>query len=153
MENNEIFLMGDFNLNYLDVNSINVNSLKSNMEVLGLSQVIDQPTRYSALNPPTLIDHLYTNSTTISNSGTFSLNISDHELIFITRKKCKIRKEKATFKGRSYRNYDKAQFQAKLRDNDWMNFMILMMWMKPGIICLILLKSPLNSFAQLKKLK
>ena len=55
LENNEIFLMGDFNLNYLDVNSINVNSLKSNMEVLGLSQVIDQPTRYSALNPPTLI--------------------------------------------------------------------------------------------------
>ena len=122
LENNEIFLMGDFNLNYLDVNSINVNSLKSNMEVLGLSQIIDQPTRYSALNPPTLIDHLYTNSTTISNSGTFSLNISDHELIFITRKKCKIRKEKATFKGRSYRNYDKAQFQAKLRDNDWDEF-------------------------------
>ena len=122
LKNNEIFVMGDFNLNYLDVNSINVNSLKSNMEVVGLPQVIDQATRYSALNKPTLIDHLYTKSTTISHSGTFSLNISDHELIFIIRKKHKILKEKATFKGRSYRNYDKVQFQMKLRDNDWEEF-------------------------------
>ena len=72
LENNEIFV------NYLDANSNNVNPLKSYMEVLGLSQLIKQPSRYSALNPPTLIDHLYTNSTTISNSGTFSLSISDH---------------------------------------------------------------------------
>ena len=40
-----------------------------------------------------------------------------------------------------------------------MNFTILMTWMKPGIICLILLKSPLSSFVQptkeikIKKLK
>ena len=114
--------MGDFNLNYLDENSNNVNSLKSNMEVLGLSQLIEQPTRYSALNPSTLIDQLYTNSTTISNSGTFSLNISDHELIVITRKKHKLITDKATFKARAYRNYDKIQFQMKLLDNDWDQF-------------------------------
>ena len=75
--------MGDFNLYYIDINS-----LKSNMEVLGLSQVIKQPTGYSALNPPALIR--YTNSTTISNSGMFSLNISDHGVIFLTRQKHKI---------------------------------------------------------------
>ena len=136
LENNEIFLMGDFNLNYLDVNSINVNSLKSNMEVLGLSQVIDQPTRYSALNPPTLIDHLYTNSTTISNSGTFSLNIIlvIMNLSLLPEKNAKYEKKKQHLKVDPIEIMIRLSSRRNYVITTGTNFTILMMWMKPGII-------------------
>ena len=63
----------------------------------GLSQLIDCPTRITS-NTSTLIDHILTNTQeNISQSGVINTAISDHSLIYCTRKvpkaKCKRHKE------------------------------------------------------------
>ena len=47
------------------------------------------------------------------------INLSDHQLIVTTRKKAKVKKQKCTFTGRSYRNYNKQDFQTKVLNADW----------------------------------
>ena len=52
-----------------------------------------------------------------------SLNysISDHDMVFITKKNCKI-KLKTNFIGRSYRNLDNAVFVERLKAMNWETF-------------------------------
>ena len=69
-----------------------------------------------------LIDLFLTNSQHISDSGIIHLNISDHEAIFLTRKK---KKEKFIMKyinARSYINYNQVDFQHRLTELDWTEF-------------------------------
>ena len=44
---------------------------------------------------------------------------SDHQMILITRKKVKTPKKKCTFVGRSYRDYNKDDFQTSIVNADW----------------------------------
>ena len=50
------------------------------------------------------------------------MNVSDHDLVFIIRKKAKIEKIKLTFRGRSYRQYDREVFQEQLSNRNWDSF-------------------------------
>ena len=72
----------------------------------GLSQLIDCPTRITS-NTSTLIDHILTNTQeNISQSGVIDTAISDHSLIYFTRKIPKEeykRHKEITF--RSLKNY------------------------------------------------
>ena len=64
----------------------------------GLSQLIDCPTRITS-NTSTLIDHILTNTQeNISQSGVIDTAISDHSLIYCTRKipKAKYNRHKGT---------------------------------------------------------
>ena len=63
-------------------NTLDRKLLKEFEAMTGLKQIIDQPTRYARNN--TTIDLIFTNSEHISNHGTLNLNISDHEIIYIT---------------------------------------------------------------------
>ena len=68
------------------------------------------------------IDLILTNSEHISVSGVLNMNVSDHETIFLTRKK---KKEKFVTKfidARSYVQYNKDQFQDRLLQLDWTDF-------------------------------
>ena len=63
---------------------------------------------------------IITNSDIIKNSGVSNVNISDHQMILLTRKKAKFTKQKRTFIG--YRNYNKNLFQEQVEAADWNQF-------------------------------
>ena len=120
---NEIYVLGDFNINLLfqgkyvlnksnEIKKLDKNLLpeikryKEFCSMYGLSQLIDCPTRITS-NTSTLIDHILTNTQeNISQSGEIDTAISDHSLIYCTRKipKAKYNRHKEiTF--RTLKNY------------------------------------------------
>ena len=50
------------------------------------------------------------------------MNISDHELIFVTKKKHFTKRKLVNFTGRSYRNYNRDAFQIQLRNACWVEY-------------------------------
>ena len=79
--NKEIFVMGDFNINVSNPNEVSTKLLSDFELTHGLKQLIKTPTRGQ-----NCIDLMFTNASDIANSGVFPINISDHDLIFITKK-------------------------------------------------------------------
>ena len=118
LDHNEVFLMGDLNIDFLDKNNVNHKKLLDMIKSLGLRQLIKEPTRVT-INSSSCIDLFITNSDTISNVGVDDINISDHLLILCTRKKIKLPKKRCDFIGRSYRNYDVDILKGKLIDGNW----------------------------------
>ena len=114
----EVFLMGDLNIDILDKNNRFVKILLNMAKQLGLRQLITEPTRYSPVKDSCL-DLFFTNSDIIAKAGVSNVNISDHQMIMLTRKKAKLVKQKCEFYGRSYRNYNKDIFQERIRDANW----------------------------------
>lgn len=77
-----LVILGDLNINLLDVDSPSTIYLNSFLDTLGLSQVITKPTRITEL-AESLIDLIIVSDiSVVSNSGSIELNISDHELVF-----------------------------------------------------------------------
>ena len=124
-DNSDIFLMGDFNTNLADKNSIGVKELEFTTKALGLKQLVNSYTRIAFRNGEysrTKLDLIFSNSEFIAEVKTLNYNISDHLAVVVTRKKEKVVKEKIDFKGRSYKNYDKQSYQNNLVNEDWGRF-------------------------------
>ena len=68
------------------------------------------------------MDLFITNSNNISNVGVCDINLSDHLMILLTRKKAPNIKIKCEFIVRSYRNYNKMRFQENIRNENWDNY-------------------------------
>ena len=117
----ELYIMGDINIDFNDKKNVSTKKIISSIKPYGLNQIIKNTTRYSR-DKDSLIDVFITNSNCISNSGVCDVNISDHQMILLTRKRIRTRKRKCTFMGRSYRKYNKNEFQDRLRDADWESF-------------------------------
>ena len=116
----DIFVMGDFNIDVKKKSDANVKNLIQTMNSFGLKNFVDGITRYGRTN--SCIDLIFSNSEYISNSGQLNLNFSDHQAVFITKKKIRYEKSKIEFKGRSYKNYSADYLQDKLREMDWVEF-------------------------------
>ena len=84
------------------------------MNYICLKQIINETTRFSRQSN-SMTDLIGTAR------GTKHLNISDHELIFVTRKMLPKVKQRADFFGPSYRNYSKETIQGDLLNMDWTN--------------------------------
>ena len=117
----EIYLMGDLNIDIMDKKNPSTKKLVDLTKPYGLRQLIKHPTRYSK-DKNTILDLIYTNSDFIYDSGVCDVNLSDHQLILTTRNKIKTRYSKCNFTGRSYRNYNKEEFQNKVHDSDWRDY-------------------------------
>ena len=102
LKDNEIYLLGDFNINLFQNGKYILNGKRSTTSqgsvhtminryrefcrIHSLKQLITGPTRVTC-NTSTLIGHITTNSTEkIFQSGVIDSGISDHQLIFCTRK-------------------------------------------------------------------
>ena len=118
--NQEVFIMGDFNIDITKQSSKNSKDLINLFNSFGLRQLIKETTRFGNRN--SCIDLIFSNSDYISNSGTLNLNYSDHQAVFISRKKLKISKKRISFKGRSYKNYNKDIFQNNIIGDNWLTF-------------------------------
>ena len=110
--------MGDLNIDLLESNNSLAKDLVNTMKQVGLRHLIKEPTRYSH-NKNSCLDLFFTNSNIIAKSDVCNLNISDHQMTILTRKKIKLLKEKCNFLERSYRNYNKELFQNEIKQLDW----------------------------------
>ena len=118
--NADIFITGDFNIDYNKPNHLKRQELKNWETSQGLKQYISDITRFS--DSPSTIDLIFSNSDDISHSGVLHLNISDHEATYFVRKKITPKFKRVTSKGRSYLNYDRDKFVKKLLASDWSGF-------------------------------
>ena len=121
-EKNDLFILGDMNINlfknekYIGDGIKNVISTacplfkkyKEFLSTFGLKQLIRSPTRVTN-NTSSLIDHVLTNSEEkISQSGVLEIGISDHQLIYCTRKLNRIKFGTAKYVNfRSMKKYTK----------------------------------------------
>ena len=112
-----VFLLGDFKINYFDKKSQDYKCLQRFEMLTNLKQYIQKPTRKDHC-----IDLVYSNCDYIANSGVWNVLLSDHELIFVTKKKPKTQYNRVDFTGRSYRNYVKEELRQFLETKDWTEF-------------------------------
>ncbi|MGY8822307.1 MAG: reverse transcriptase domain-containing protein, partial [Pseudomonadales bacterium] len=128
-ENVETFLLGDFNINLFQNGRYMFNSNKNRLvstdnsisglfkkykefcTSYGLNQLIVTPTRI-ACQSSSLIDHILTNSpNTVVKSGVIEVGLSDHQLIFCTRKISKIKYySHRSIKARSFKKYTSSEY-------------------------------------------
>ena len=121
-DNQEVYILGDFNINVLDNSSIS-KLYTETCSLHGLKQIIESHTRITE-HTSTLIDHILTNSVeNISQSGVLEIGLSDHQAIFCTRKIQKQKYHKHKFiTVRSLKNYTKAQLLEKLNLVDFPDY-------------------------------
>ena len=139
-EKKEIIILGDININLLqngknilhenknnfgDKNAIHslLKQYKHFLTNFGLKQLIKTPTRVTR-DTTTLIDHILTNSEEkISQSGVIDSGISDHSIIFCTRKIIKPKTgDQKIIQFRSFKNYSAELFEEALKDIDFPNY-------------------------------
>ena len=138
-EKNDLFILGDMNINS-EINGKSIfgkttsKDFSAPIPALGkqykefcssfsLTQLIDSPTRITSTSS-SVIDHVLTNSREkISNSGVIELALSDHHLIFCTRK---LKRQKfnchKNIKCRSLENYTVEKFIEELNSSNFQNY-------------------------------
>ena len=115
--NFEIFILGDFNIIYRTPSNPDTKLLKWFEQGASLKQIINDVTRFSNIN--SCIDLIFTDSSFIFDKGTLDVNLSDHEMIFVTRKHVSKTKVSTSFEGISYINYDEDIFKTSLKNINW----------------------------------
>ena len=121
-ENKVLFILGDVNCNLLpEAFAYNSSYLTSIFDIYGLSQLITEPTRVTPTSK-TLIDLCITNSPEkVTNSGVIHLGISDHSLVFMTRKVHYNRNCPRTIEMRQFKHFQKSNFLSDLEQMPWSN--------------------------------
>lgn len=119
----EFYLLGDMNINMVKNNHNSVGLLKNYKQILnvfGLNQLIKEPTRVTN-SSESVIDHIVTNQPDkICQNGTVHVGISDHALIYCTRKIVR-----GTFRGhnavkiRSLKHYSRENLNSLLSSQNW----------------------------------
>ena len=117
----DVFLMGDLNVNFKNKKSADFKKINFLFKSNGLSQLIKQTTRNTD-KTKSLLDVIATNSKYISEAGTLDHFISDHQPIYVIKKKKRDSRPKVEFRGRSYRNYNGEDYKRNLLECDWGNF-------------------------------
>ena len=85
-ENKQIYILGDLNINLLAPNVSTCKKLKEIMELYQLTQIINDPIRITE-STRSLLDVCITSSLEkIISSGVIHIGVSDHSLIYATRK-------------------------------------------------------------------
>jgi len=119
----EVMVLGDFNINILANKSYSL--LKKYLDMLNmfyLKHLISEPTRISS-TCSSAIDHIFCNNTNkISQSGTINIGLSDHLLIYCTRKVVKGQvKHHNTVRIRSLKRYTVDALLSAISSADWSN--------------------------------
>ena len=119
--NQEVYILGDLNINLINSQKSHIpNGIKRYQEFCslhGLKQLITSPTRVTE-NSSSLLDHILTNSTDrVSQSGVVDTSLSDHQLIYCTRKISRNKFNAHKYiRVRSLKNYNQSLFLEKLNE-------------------------------------
>ena len=127
LRNKDIVILGDFNVNLFDSDSMLVNLFVSEMQSHGFYNVISKPTRIPPNESnvlPSLLDHIWTNILRYNSSGIIASDTSDHLPTFIHLPVIKDLpdKIKVTFRNHSHDNI--ALFRSKLQLVDWSDVLV-----------------------------
>ena len=133
LKDNEIYLLGDFNINLLQngnyiLNTKGMTACQGPVHTLinkcqEFCQLITCPARVTC-NTSSLIDHILTNSTEkIFQPGIIDRGMSDHQLFFCTRKvkRAKFNKHNNVF-ARSLKHYTVNVFVEELQKDNFSNY-------------------------------
>ena len=115
---NETYILGDLNFDLLKKEeTFYIKKYKEFCQMYGLKQIINQPTRITE-NSTTLLDHILTNSKDrISQHGIINTGLSDHQLIYCTRKIIREKfNEHKDIQIRSLKNYSQEIYIQALKD-------------------------------------
>ena len=116
-DNQEVYILGDLNINLNNKNdsSNGIKRYKEFCSLHGLKRIIETPTRTTDRSS-SLLDHILTNSfSKISQQGVLDLGLSDHRLIYCTRKTTRTKIHEHTYVNiRTLKNYTKQLFLDKL---------------------------------------
>ena len=104
--NCEIVFLGDFNINFKARASPEKKNLVAWQNKYGLKQLVKSETRCTR-SSKTTIDLIFTNMEHCQLAGVIDLHMSDHQPVFVMKKKERDRRGKNDFKGRTYINYNK----------------------------------------------
>ena len=136
---NEIYILDDFNINmyhnsrYIarDGNTISSKFLSHDIKnyhqfctMHGLKQLIQSPTRVTC-STSTLIDHILTSAPSrVSQKGVINVGVSDHQLIFCTRKISRIKTggDHKYLNFCSLKNYTADYYKETLKQVDFPNY-------------------------------
>lgn len=117
----DVFILGDFNLPYNMVKSTSYKKLKHFESRFGLKQLITKPTRCNS-RTANILDLIFTNSGHILKADTWETSFSDHQPVYMIRKKPRIHVSRTNFRCRSFSHYIKEDFQQDLVNHDWSEF-------------------------------
>ena len=126
LNSREIHILGDININLIYHGQKTPMGIKKYYEfcaMLGLIQIINNATRITETTS-SLLDHILTNSKDkISQSGVIDIGISDHQMIFCTRKISRPKIGGKTFiKIRCLKNYSEEKLIQNLSNCDFPNY-------------------------------
>ena len=114
----DILLMGDTNINVKisDTQSRKLcNSMKNNL----LHQLVKKPTQVTNTSD-TIIDQIWvSNQDLYVTRGTTDCGWSENHLIYVSRKRLKIKREVSYIHGRSYRNFDSNSLYRDVNSFNW----------------------------------
>ena len=125
-DNQEVYILGDLNINLINNQKHTPNGIKRYQEFCslhGLKQLITSPTSVTD-NSSSLLDHVLTNSTDrISQSGVVYTDLSDHQLIYCTRKVNRTKFSTHKYiRTRSLKNYSQSSYLEKLNEINFPNY-------------------------------
>ena len=116
-DNQEVFILGDLNIDLMSSRGSKSNGIKRYKEFCslhGLRQLIQEATHITETSE-TLLDHIISNSTQkVSQHGVLNLGLSDHQMIYCTRKSTRAKNyDHKYIKIRSMKNYSRELFLNK----------------------------------------
>ena len=115
----DVLYLGDMNIDFNTPNMTKSKLLKF-LKSYNLSQLINHPTRIT-IGSSTCIDHVYCNNSDLySHRGTLDPGLSDHNLVFVCRKrKPENGRQKEMVWIRNYRHFDPDLFSHDISTTDW----------------------------------
>ena len=114
----EIWIVGDFNIDYLKRTHKSAKKAIDFARVYGLRQIINEPTHFTGFSK-SCIDLMFTNACFVSTSGVLNDVISDHFPIYVCVKKKREVKIHTCIRARTYTRYHKEDFQTLLSNERW----------------------------------
>jgi hypothetical protein len=120
--NLEYFLLGDLNVDLISTTASPIkNKLKAILDIYGIKQLINEPTRIT-LSSRTLIDLCLINTPShVVDAGVVYLSISDHSLIYAIRKARYIQGVPKTVHIRSMKQFNREHYLRDLEQKNWHN--------------------------------
>ena len=110
----EIWLMGDFNVDYLDRKDRDLAKFNNMFKVFGLKQLVSDVTR-PGRHKSSCIDWIVTNSRFVIEASALDIMVSDHFAVACVRKKIREHVSYVYREKRDYSNYNSKSFTDLLR--------------------------------------
>ena len=95
LDKKDLFILGDFNINFLEKSDLSTKKLDRIIAQLGLAKTISTPTHFGNVTN-SCIEQIFTNANHIWDSGVDDVNLSEHQLIYVIKKKGKFYVRKQT---------------------------------------------------------